>query len=337
MFEAEVQNIIERRIAERIPFAVFRMPSSTKIRIAGENGWGVQLNSFNQAFKSGFNIGDNAKSCIETELPSPTPIDEYKKAVAVLRDNHKACGGKTVLSRIVGGHTDIGRIVENAEKYFDLNPNAFCMLAQTSQGCLWLMATPEVILVQTPDVLKTMALAGTRKLSETDAEWDEKNIAEQHIVRTFIHDSLTGLGLRFDKVDTYTLRSDNVEHICTLFESRPDQRIAFEKIIDTLSPTPAVLGYPRPEAMNFISRLERHRRELYSGYTVVSDANTDSLHAFVNLRCARIDANTGRFAIFVGSGITADSDPNKELEETDMKCAPLLKILNTRLESQTKI
>ena len=45
----------------------------------------------------------------------------------------------------------------------------------------------------------------------------------------------------------------------------------------------------------------------------------------MNLRCAEIGEKL--IAFYAGAGITEDSDPEKEWQETEMKCDTLLKFL----------
>ena len=47
---------------------------------------------------------------------------------------------------------------------------------------------------------------------------------------------------------------------------------------------------------------------------------------FVNLRCMQLLENVA--IIYAGAGLTEDSDPEKELIETEMKMNTLLKVMN---------
>ena len=46
---------------------------------------------------------------------------------------------------------------------------------------------------------------------------------------------------------------------------------------------------------------------------------------FVNLRCMKIDANSA--TLFVGGGITIDSEPESEWEETQHKLQTMLQVI----------
>jgi isochorismate synthase len=95
-------------------------------------------------------------------------------------------------------------------------------------------------------------------------------------------------------------------------------------MLGLLHPTSAVCGTPKQEAIDFILATENHARSMYSGYLgPVNLAN--ATHLFVNLRTVEIKGNQAVF--YAGCGITEDSDPEKEWQETQMKCQTLQRIL----------
>ena len=96
-------------------------------------------------------------------------------------------------------------------------------------------------------------------------------------------------------------------------------------LLDSLAPTPAVCGFPSQTALDHINRFEKHKRGLYAGYTVVTTPDGEVI-AYVNLRMAIIDKNTGKFSVYVGSGITAGSTARSEWLETGLKAEPFLRI-----------
>jgi len=96
-----------------------------------------------------------------------------------------------------------------------------------------------------------------------------------------------------------------------------------------LHPTPAVCGLPKNEAKSFILENENYDRKYYTGFlgelnSDVNGINTSSL--YVNLRCMEIAKDEA--IIYVGGGITKDSIPEKEWEETVRKTATMKKVLS---------
>ena len=91
-----------------------------------------------------------------------------------------------------------------------------------------------------------------------------------------------------------------------------------------MHPTPAVCGFPKEFCKEAISEFEDHSRSFYAGYIKVETDET--IQYFVNLRCAEIFQNAA--LLYVGGGITADSSPEKEWQETELKAGAVLKNLS---------
>ena len=98
-------------------------------------------------------------------------------------------------------------------------------------------------------------------------------------------------------------------------------------MLELLHPTSAVCGMPKAEAMQFILENENYDREFYSGYLGPININNAS-NIFVNLRSMKICQNTAH--IYAGAGITEDSDPEKEWNETEIKMKTMLNILDAK-------
>lgn len=88
-----------------------------------------------------------------------------------------------------------------------------------------------------------------------------------------------------------------------------------------LHPTPAVAGTPTEEALTAIVELEGMDRGRYAGPVGWMDARGDGEWA-VGIRSAQISGNTAR--LLAGVGVVADSDPEAELAETQLKLQALL-------------
>ncbi|UWX56132.1 chorismate-binding protein [Maribacter litopenaei] len=117
------------------------------------------------------------------------------------------------------------------------------------------------------------------------------------------------------------------------------------ELIKSLHPTPAVCGIPKEKAKTFILENEQYDRMFYTGYLgelnlrsgVERNTNPrnkengvyrsilNSTELFVNLRCMKLDDPLA--TLFIGGGITSDSDPRKEWEETENKSKTILKVI----------
>ena len=76
---------------------------------------------------------------------------------------------------------------------------------------------------------------------------------------------------------------------------------------------------PQFEASSFISLNEHFERRYYSGFIGFNDGKNIDL--YVNLRCMELQHN--KVVLYAGAGITKDSDPNKEWDETEKKMQTL--------------
>lgn len=90
-------------------------------------------------------------------------------------------------------------------------------------------------------------------------------------------------------------------------------------------PGGSMTGAPKIRAMQIIEQLERGPRGVYSGALGVLgfDGSAD-----FGMTIRTLVFQGGRATLGVGGGITSDSDPVAELEETKLKAAALLRALN---------
>lgn len=261
---------------------------------------------------------------------SPINKQDYIADITALVEELKTTGGKTVISRVITGTWHDPKIAEIADQYFKGNEQTHRFLFYTPQTGCWLIATPEILLDGVEDLdFMTMALAGTRSVDEHAKPWSRKNIDEQAMVSRFIRDTLAENGLAYQMQDLKTIKAGAVEHLCTEFEVTIKNATAIPALLDSLSPTPALCGYPRDASVTRISKIEKHERGLYGGYIgIYSDAQNliETFNACVVLRCAKLTPQG--WCVFVGGGITAASDPEDEWHETELKSQRLVNILS---------
>jgi isochorismate synthase len=77
-------------------------------------------------------------------------------------------------------------------------------------------------------------------------------------------------------------------------------------------------------ALEFIQKIEKHDREYYTGF-LGPVGFTDMLNLYVNLRCLKVYKDC--VALYVGAGITSDSVPEEEWQETEIKAETLLSVI----------
>ncbi len=244
-----------------------------------------------------------------------TSWPQYRTAIETLVERLKQRGGKTVMSRTICGNHNCD-MVQLALDFFEAYPQTYRTIFYTPHTGAWMGASPELLYKIDGDRLYTMALAGTRPLS--DGPWDEKNLEEHRMVADFIEDALADQTPYYTRSVLGTLRYGAIEHLLTEFTADASQ-INLERLKTALQPTPAVGGYPRREALDDIAHLEAHRRNLYSGLIEFDAAENSQRLCIVNLRCMQFDAE--HYCIYAGGGITSHSDPAAEWAETEAKSA----------------
>ncbi len=239
--------------------------------------------------------------------------------------------GKAVLSRVICGQSQAlaKDTVAVALDYFKNTPENFNILLHTPETGTWIVSTPEQLLDMDlhSGKISTMALAGTIPTpADGICQWDAKNIREQAVVADEIIRQLTKANVLNITTSECNVTSGAVTHICTHIYGTATSAKAYSELLDTLSPTPALGGWPRNDALGLIRKYERHPRQLYGGYISLEDGAT--AQAYVTLRCAHTDSQ-GRYCIYTGSGILANSDAETERDETALKASTLLhSILN---------
>lgn len=195
---------------------------------------------------------------------------------------------------------------------------------------LWMGATPEQFLKIENNTLKTVALAGTRLVNQNEI-WGEKEVNEQQYVTDFIVSNIKEYTNSISVSKPYTVTAGNIQHIKTDITAILDSLDNLELIVKKMHPTPAVCGLPKETAKDFIFKNENYSRKYYAGYLGELNFCFESNQPlfsdlFVNLRCMEIKDKTAE--IYVGCGITKDSNPEQEFIETKNKSVTMKSILN---------
>jgi isochorismate synthase len=266
----------------------------------------------------------------DTHIPEEISHEKYLEQLNIITDNiYTGHFEKVVLSRvkiIEGNYVD--KLSEIFSKLCDAYENAFVYLFNAGPD-LWMGATPEPLLKARNGKMHTVSLAGTRPLSNVNlniGSWNSKERLEQEYVTRYITKVLSKFNLLNVELEgPYTKRAGNLVHLRTDFSFRSvELKNKLWDFLDELHPTPAVCGMPRKESLELIFNLENHDREFYAGYLGPVGLN-NQLSLFVNLRCMKVLPN--RLALFIGGGITADSIPEDEWQETEIKAETLLSVI----------
>lgn len=244
------------------------------------------------------------------------------------------------LEKVVPARTKLISVPEN----FDLGnallqmlqayPNSFVNFFHIPKVGTWVGASPETLIKTGGDHFYTMALAGTQKaIGEhplKSAAWTQKEIEEQALVCRYIVDCFKKIRLReYEEHGPKTIMAGNLLHLRTDF--KVDMKATrFPQLgsvmLDLLHPTSAVCGMPRKEAHEFLQENEGFDRSFFAGFLGPVNIEGET-SIFVNLRTASFKGE--KAILYAGAGVTEDSDPEKEWEETELKCQIIGKFIQT--------
>jgi menaquinone-specific isochorismate synthase len=239
---------------------------------------------------------------------------------------------KVVLAQAL--ETDLERplsVPAAVERLGDTYPDCFRFLFEPEDGSAGFFgATPERLVGLRGRTVETGALAGTTGRGDTaeEDEWlarelhkDAKNVHEHELVADAIRDQLDPYAASVRTGQRAIRRLATVQHIETPMtaELAADEHVL--TLVEALHPTPAVGGLPPDAALATIRDTEPFERGWYAAPVGWFDAaGYGSFAVALRSAVARRDAAT----LFAGVGIVADSDPDREWEEVQLKYRPIL-------------
>ncbi|WP_299126942.1 chorismate-binding protein [uncultured Winogradskyella sp.] len=254
---------------------------------------------------------------------------------------------KVVLSRVAEKPLKSYNPITIFKRLFNTYKNAMVYCWYHPKVGLWLGATPELLFKVEGKRCTMISLAGTQPYLETSQpNWTSKEYDEQQIVTDYIVKQIAPFTTKTKVSDVDTVKAGNLLHLKSYVMSTIKDGCSLKSIIEALHPTPAVCGFPKQEAKDFILKNENYNRQFYTGFlgelnlkqvksrntnrkNVENNAYTTIITAsnfYVNLRCAQIKDD--KVCIYVGGGITKDSNPIKEWEETINKTKTINKVLD---------
>lgn len=340
MIEKSLQYLMEHQFY----FAAFRIPKANYISTLVENNKTnnehyFKLNSFNGNKKTKI-FGDFiAKTNQDYEsilnltpptfrrknekffIPKDTPKIEFENYVSKIvkackeTELEKAVAGRTITKSLPINFNPVKLFLELCKNY----PTAFVHFSISEAG-IWMGATPEILITKEKDIFTTVSLAGTKKISENRA-WTAKEIEEQDIVTRYILSQINEKVSNLNADEVETIEAGRIAHLKTTITFESSESV--DNLTNLLHPTPAVCGLPKQKAFDIIFENERNNRSFYTGFLGFKENGTEQY--FVNLRCMQLIQN--KAILYVGAGITKDSEPNKEWEETEAKAQTLASFL----------
>jgi menaquinone-specific isochorismate synthase len=215
----------------------------------------------------------------------------------------------------------------------DINPEGFHFAIQPVHGTAFIGASPERLYRRTGDLIRSEAVAGTRRRGESMAEdramgdallESEKDVREHRYVAENIREHFHRLAANFDMDPCLSLlKLSRLQHLYRGFRGRLAPGVTDAEIVRSLHPTPAVAGHPTRRAMEEIAALEPFDRGWYAG--PVGWIGPGGAEFAVAIRSALVHQD--RLILYAGAGIVEGSRPAAEWEELENKIAGFVRIL----------
>lgn len=370
MNEASFFKNLEQQYANELPFVVYSRPINSIIKYWLQND--DTLNKTDSFTESGFvfspfdlkspaillpqekcehhvleiqNLDVKFKAEAEFESNSEGKsehIQLVKKGISKITSGHLE---KVVLSRFEK-HETLTHPLTIFKRLFNTYKNAMVYCWYHPKVGLWLGATPELLFKVEGQQLTTISLAGTQAYNPNGTpNWTAKEIEEQQIVTDYLSNQIEPYTDKTNISEVETIRAGNLWHLKTRLISRISSNTKLKSIIDVLNPTPAVCGFPKAKAKDFILENENYNREFYTGFLgelnlkMAKTRNTNRRNVennayavvktqsnfYVNLRCMQLKDTIAK--IYVGGGITNGSVAENEWEETQNKAKTMGNIL----------
>ncbi len=272
------------------------------------------------------------------QVASAMPPEHYEQAVE--RATELIAAGrleKIVLAREVQVHAGGGAPAYDPAAIFGVLREEFpsCFVFCVGRGAATLIAaSPELLVRREGHRVSTLALAGSTRRSadpSVDAHLGEQllrdsSYREEHaIVARRIERTLRPHAIWVAAApEPELVRIANIQHLATPIRAQLAAPMEALELAELMHPTPAVGGEPLAGAAPLIPALEGLDRGWYTGPVGWADATGDGEFC-VALRCALLRGADAR--CYAGNGIVRDSDPARELAETEVKLQALLPLL----------
>ena len=268
-------------------------------------------------------------------IASASPPERFERAVATAVERirreelEKVVLAREVVAEAPQAH-DSAAVFGALREVF---PSCFCFCCGSPEGA-FLGASPELLIRRSGASAATVGLAGSTRRSADPAVDDHlgeklrtsaKDRSEHEIVVRRIERSLRPHSVWVQaEPEPGLVKVANIQHLGTPIHAQLAEPRSAIDLAGKLHPTPAVGGEPRDLALRAISELESLDRGWYAGPVGWMDAAEDGEFC-VALRSALLRDRTAH--LFAGAGIVADSHPDGELAETELKLGAILPLI----------
>lgn len=187
--------------------------------------------------------------------------------------------------------------------------------------------TPEILFERKGRNVETLALAGTARRGEDALILSSKKDRVEHdLVVQHILEELKPLSNQIEAGETRVSGFGNLIHLKTPINARLREEIQDAQLINQLSPTAALGGYPKFEALAFLKKTKYFAEFPHRFFGSVFGLNQDESHlGLVMIR--NIQFKDESLVIESGAGIVFESELSKEMQEIILKREAIKELL----------
>jgi para-aminobenzoate synthetase component 1 len=194
----------------------------------------------------------------------------------------------------------------------------------TSAGVELASASPELFLRRSGDVVETRPIKGT---ATAGGPFLAKDRAENVMIVDLMRNDL-GRVCEYGSVEVPDLCAvedhPGLAHLVSTVRGRLRPGVGWAELLAATFPPGSVTGAPKLAAVDVIRRLEPVPRGVYCG--AVGWVDTDAVAGELNVAIRTFWVEDGLLHLGTGGGITWDSTPEGEWEETELKARHLLAV-----------
>ena len=226
----------------------------------------------------------------------------------------------------------------------NLNP-AFAAFISRSWGAV-ASFSPELFIKRNDRTVITSPIKGTAarnsdpvidELARRDLSLSEKNRAENLMIVDLMRNDFGRVcnpgSIRVDNLFDVVAMA-GVWHMVSTVTGELSDGITDGGLLSATFPPGSVTGAPKLRAQEIISELEHSAREVYTG-SIVLASPVSGLSSSVVIRTFEI-AN-GKIWCGIGGGIVADSDPEDEYQECQVKAGPILAAIGAKMSPPVRL
>jgi len=268
------------------------------------------------------------------EATSPYPPEAFRRDVERIRE-HIAAGD--IFQAVLSRRLEVAGAVDPLLLYRylrALNPAPY-LFYLALDGLTLVGSSPEVLVRVEDDAVTVRPIAGTRPRG-ADAASDAALAAElaadpkeraEHLMLVDLGRNDVGRVAAFGSVAvTELLALERYAHVQHLVSEVRGRLAPGRDAVDALKacfPAGTVSGAPKVRAMEILDDLEPTRRGTYAGAVGYLGWGARALDTAIAIRTCLVLPD--RVVVQVGAGIVADSDPERELAETEAKARAALR------------